>query len=94
MAHYSIILILAKFKLKTLSVSVAEQAGLSLTWSQTPEDRFSRDVAQIIAYQQIMTNIINVTRWSQRLSTQAWKQYCVQLIRLTRMTVKRQELLL
>ena len=25
--------------------SVVEQAGLSLTWSQTPEDRFSRDVA-------------------------------------------------
>ena len=27
--------------------SVAEQAGLSLTWSQTPKDRLSRDVAQI-----------------------------------------------
>ena len=26
---------------------VAEQAGLSLAWSQTPEDRFSRDAAQI-----------------------------------------------
>ena len=27
--------------------SVAEQAGLSLTWSQTPEDRFSRDMAHM-----------------------------------------------
>ena len=29
-------------------VSVAEQAGLSLTWSQSPEDRFSPDVAQLL----------------------------------------------
>ena len=28
--------------------SVAEQAGLSLTWSETPEDMFSHDVANII----------------------------------------------
>ena len=27
--------------------SVTAQAGLSLTWSQTPEDRFSRDGAQL-----------------------------------------------
>ena len=27
--------------------SVAEQAGFCLTWSQTPEDRFSRDTAQM-----------------------------------------------
>ena len=27
-------------------VSVAEQTGLSLPWSQILEDRFSRDVAQ------------------------------------------------
>ena len=27
--------------------SVTEQAGLSLTWSQTPEDRFSRDMAHM-----------------------------------------------
>ena len=31
--------------------SVAEQASLSLTWSQTPEDTFSRDEAHIL-YQQ------------------------------------------
>ena len=28
--------------------SVAEQAGLSLPWSKTPEDRFSRDEAHIV----------------------------------------------
>ena len=27
--------------------SVAEQAGLSLTWSETPEDTFSHDKAQL-----------------------------------------------
>ena len=27
--------------------SVAAQAGLSLTWSQTPEDRFSCDAAHL-----------------------------------------------
>ena len=30
-----------------LQASVAEQAGLSLTWSQTLEDRFSRDLAHM-----------------------------------------------
>ena len=29
--------------------SVAERAGSSLSWSHLPEDRFSRDVAQIMA---------------------------------------------
>ena len=28
--------------------SVAEQAGLSRNWSQTPEDKISRDVAQMV----------------------------------------------
>ena len=32
---------------RLLLASVAEQAGSSLTWSQTSEDRFSRDVDQI-----------------------------------------------
>ena len=27
--------------------SVAEQASLSLTWSETPEDTFSHDEAQV-----------------------------------------------
>ena len=31
--------------------SVAEQVGLSLNWSQIPDDRLSRDEAQIIAVQ-------------------------------------------
>ena len=30
--------------------SVAEQASLSLTWSETPVDTFSHDEAQIICY--------------------------------------------
>ena len=33
--------------LKSKLASVTEQAGLSLTWSQIPEDRFSRDVAHV-----------------------------------------------
>ena len=28
--------------------SVAEQAGLSLTWSETPKDTFSHDEAQLV----------------------------------------------
>ena len=28
--------------------SVAEQAGLSLTWSETPEDTFSHDEAHLV----------------------------------------------
>ena len=40
----SIIPTLAESKISTLWLaSIAEQPGLSLTWSQTPEDRFSRD---------------------------------------------------
>ena len=30
--------------------SVAEQACLSVTWSETPEDTFSHDEAQLFAY--------------------------------------------
>ena len=44
----SIIPIVAKPKVSSLSlVSVAEQTGLSLTWSHTTADRFSCDEAQI-----------------------------------------------
>ena len=28
--------------------SVAEQASMSLTWSETPEDTFSQDEAQLV----------------------------------------------
>ena len=39
--------IVAKTKVSSLSlVSVAEETGLSLTWSHTTKDRFSRDKAQ------------------------------------------------
>ena len=44
----SIISVVSIFAISWLSLaSVAEQAGLYLTWSDTPEDRFSRGVAQI-----------------------------------------------
>ena len=44
----SVIPILAKYKLSGLQLaSVAEQAGLTHSWSQTPEDRIPRDAAQI-----------------------------------------------
>ena len=33
--------------LASLHVHVSEQVGLSHTWSQTPEDRFSRDAAHL-----------------------------------------------
>ena len=40
----SIVPILVKSKIsRLLLVFVGEQAGLSLTWSQTPEDTFSHD---------------------------------------------------
>ena len=42
----SMICILAISKVSRFSLaSVAEQAGLNLTWSKIPEDTFSRDVA-------------------------------------------------
>ena len=35
-------------EIKTFLITyVAEQAGLSLTWSQTPKDRFSYDLAHL-----------------------------------------------
>ena len=45
----SIIPIPGKSEISRLQLtSVAEQAGLSLAWSQIPKDRFSLDVAHII----------------------------------------------
>ena len=45
----SIIPILAASRISRLYlVPVVEQASLSLTWSQIPEDTFSRDVAHIL----------------------------------------------
>ena len=40
---------------RLMLVSVAEQASLSLTWSETPEDTFSHDEAQINLYSLYMT---------------------------------------
>ena len=36
--------------------SVAEQAGLNLTWSKIPEDTFLRDMADLIQYQKAELN--------------------------------------
>ena len=42
----NIVAILAKSKIsKLLLASLADQVGLSLTWLQTPQDRFSRAIA-------------------------------------------------
>ena len=41
----NVLIVCSKFL--TLVASVSEQAGLSLTWSETPEDRFSRDVVHM-----------------------------------------------
>ena len=46
-------------KVQLLLDSVAEQAGLSLTWSQTSEDRFSRDVAHFAFRNNAVMNLIN-----------------------------------
>ena len=44
----SVVPTLAKSKISRLElVSIGEKAGLNLTWSQTHEDTFSRDVAHI-----------------------------------------------
>ena len=49
----SMICILAVSKVGVfLLASVAEQAGLNLTWSKISEDTFSRDVAQIVIHEQ------------------------------------------
>ena len=61
----SIITIVAKRKVSRLSlVSVAEQTGLSLTWSHTTEGRFSRDEAQIklVLMRAITLSLLNVSR--------------------------------
>ena len=63
----SIIPIVAKPKVSSLSlVSVAEQTGLSLTWSHTTEDRFSLDEAQIkqVLMKAITLSLLNVSQVS------------------------------
>ena len=44
----SVMSVVSVTKLSSLMLaSVAEQVGLSLTWSETPEDRFSHDKAHL-----------------------------------------------
>ena len=61
----SITPIVPKTKVSNLSlVSVAEQIGLSLTWSSTTEDRFSRDEAQIkqVLMRALTLSLLTVSR--------------------------------
>ena len=45
----SVMSLVSAIKISNLMLaSVAEQASLSLTWSETPEDTFSHDEAQIV----------------------------------------------
>ena len=47
----SVMSLLSVTKISSLMVaSVAEQASLSMTWSETPEDTFSHDEAQLFAF--------------------------------------------
>ena len=60
----SIIPIVAKPKVSSRSmVSIAEQTGLSLTWSHTTADKFSRDEAQIklVLMRAITLSLLNVS---------------------------------
>ena len=44
--------VMAQTKISSLILaSVVEQASLSLTWSETPEDTFSHDEARLFSYQ-------------------------------------------
>ena len=45
---HSLISKFTKFKISSQLVSVADQAGLSLAWSETSEDTFSHDMALIV----------------------------------------------
>ena len=53
----SIICILALSKVSRFQLaSVAEQAGLNLTWSKISEDAFLRDVAHIVMKTEVIKN--------------------------------------
>ena len=57
--------IVAKTKVSSLSlVSVAEETDLSLTWSHTTKDRFSRDKAQkkLVLMRAITLSLLNTSR--------------------------------
>ena len=55
---HSVISILTKFKISRQLVSAADQAGLSLTWSETSEDTFSQDMALIVTTLNCHSNLI------------------------------------
>ena len=48
---YSVMSLVSVIKISSLMVaSIAEQASLSLTWSEIPEDMFSHDEAQMLMF--------------------------------------------
>ena len=56
----NIISLISLFEISSLwLVTAAEQAGLSFTWSQTPEDRFPRDMAhfKVTAEKQVVCSL-------------------------------------
>ena len=46
-----------------LAVSVAEQAGLNLTWSKIPKDTFLHDVAQLMLHKYVKLHKIWAATW-------------------------------
>ena len=47
--------------------SVSEQTGMSLPWAQTPEDRFSRDVAQMTLIKHFIFKGILDRAWREKV---------------------------
>ena len=57
----SVMSLVSVTKISSLTLaSVAEQAGLSLTWSETPEDTFSHDEAQLYIVKKKKNEILKV----------------------------------
>ena len=69
----SVISLVSVTKISSLMLaSVAEQAGLSLTWSETPEDTFCHDEAQIHADTKQINDIICTIHRKSYISYLKW----------------------
>ena len=55
--------------------SVAEQASLSLTWSETPEDRFSLDEAHVYLFNPLMCIYDKKDTWQTNLGKMCCTPY-------------------
>ena len=47
---YSVMSLVSVIKISSLMVASVAEASLSLTWSETPEDTFSHDEAQMLMF--------------------------------------------